>query len=94
MSPTGRDSSFRAFGLIGSLVASLATDDEGSWLFTRDELQLDSLPMDDVVHLTRALVDLETAGRFRPDALEPGTEVSYAGVVYPTAPSPIERPSG
>jgi hypothetical protein len=67
LSPTGLDWSFRAFGLIGSLVGSLATDDEGNWLFTRDELQLDGVPLDDAVHMTWALVNLATASRFRPE---------------------------
>jgi hypothetical protein len=50
--------------------------------------------MDDAVHVTRALVDLATAGRFRPETSAPAPDVSSAGVVYPTSPSPIERSFG
>jgi hypothetical protein len=91
ISTTGNDWSFGAFAAIGKLVEPLAPYPEGSWLFTSDELQLDGIDMDDAVHITRALVDLATAGRFRPGVHDRGPEPDPRQVQFPRPMGPTER---
>jgi hypothetical protein len=83
VSPTGQDWSFAAFGETGKLLNPLAPYQEGSWLFTTDELQLDGIEMEDAIHNTRALVDLGTAGRF-PEGVDDGIGPDATGKESPS----------
>lgn len=54
------------FGSMARLFDGVMTLDDQGWLFTRDELEVDGLEMEDAVGIARGLVDITTAGRFRP----------------------------
>jgi hypothetical protein len=66
LSPTGRDWGFDAFRTMARLLGEQQPIDRAGWLFTQDELQVDGLEMEEAITIARGLVDLTTAGRFRP----------------------------
>lgn len=94
ISPTGQDWSFGAFAAIGKLLEPLVSYEEGSWLFTTDELQLDGIEMDEAIHIARALVDLGTAGRFREGVYDEGPAPAPGRTRFPGPLSPMERTAG
>jgi hypothetical protein len=94
VSPTGNDWSFGAFAAIGRLLEPLASVPDGTWLFTTDELQLDGIEMDEAIHIARSLVDLATAGRFRPGVYDAGANPKPGQAAFPPAHIPIERSAG
>jgi hypothetical protein len=69
LSPTGREWGFDAFRTIAPLLGDQHAVDRASWLFTPDELQLDGLEMEEAITVARGLVDVATAGRFRPQSV-------------------------
>jgi hypothetical protein len=66
LSPTGREWSFDAFRTMAQLLGEQHPADRAGWLFTQDELQVDGLEMEEAIAVVRGLVDVATAGRFRP----------------------------
>jgi len=94
VSTTGSDWSFAAFAAIGKLVEPLIPYQEGSWLFTTDELQIDGIEMDEAVHIARALVDLGTMGRFCEGVYDEGPAPDPGKTRFPTPMSPMERSAG
>jgi hypothetical protein len=94
VSTTGNDWSFGAFAAIGRLVEPLVSYQEGSWLFTTDELHLDGVEMDEAIHIARALVDLGTAGRFREGVYDEGPAPTPQRSRFPGPLSPMERTAG
>lgn len=94
VSTTDQDWSFAAFAAIGKLLEPLASYQEGSWLFTTDELQLDDIEMEEAIHIARSLVDLGTAGRFREGVYDQGPEPAPGRTRFPQPFSPMERTAG
>lgn len=66
LSPTGQSWGFDAFPVMARLLGEQQPVDRASWLFTQDELQVDGLAMAEAITVARGLVDVATAGRFRP----------------------------
>jgi len=60
---------FAAWRTIGRMLSQLAAVDRADWLFTPEELRLDGLEMEEAIAIARGLVDVTTAGRFRPETL-------------------------
>ena len=85
-SPTGRTWGFDAFRTIGRLLYQLQpVDGPARWLFTEQELQLDTLEMEEAIGLARDLVVLASGGRFRPqDAPNSETPVHVPPLRHPT----------
>jgi hypothetical protein len=74
LSPTGRDWDFDAFRSMARLLGDQHPVDRASWLFTQDELQVDGLEMEEAITVAQGLVDVATAGRFRPQEIPPPAE--------------------
>jgi hypothetical protein len=69
LSPTGQSWGFDAFPVMARLLGEQHPVDRAGWLFTPDELQVEGLVMEEGIALARGLVDVCTAGRFRPETL-------------------------
>jgi hypothetical protein len=71
LAPTGRSWDVAAWRSIGRMLYHLQPVERAGCHFTSDELQPDGLEMREAIAIVRGLVDLATAGRFRPQAVPP-----------------------
>lgn len=60
---------FAAWCTIGRMLYEQHAVGEADWLFTPEELQADGLEMEEAIATARGVVDVTTAGRFRPETL-------------------------
>jgi hypothetical protein len=83
LSPTGQSWGFDAFRTMARLLGDQQPVDCASWLFTQDELQIDGLEMEEAIAVVRGLVDVATAGRFRPQAVSTPTKPPVSETPFP-----------
>jgi hypothetical protein len=83
LSPTGRDWGFDALRTMARLLGDQQPVDRACWLFTQDELQVDGLEMEEAITVVCGLVDVATAGRFRPQEVPTPPEPSVHPPRFP-----------
>jgi hypothetical protein len=83
LGPTARSWGFEAFGSMARLLVGLSAVDRAGWLFTPDVMQLEGLEMEEAITVARGLVDVATAGRFRPQDVPTPPDRPISGTPFP-----------
>lgn len=81
---------FAAWRVIERMLYEQHPVGEADWLFTPEELQLDGLELEEAITIARGLVDVTTAGRFRPETEPRPEDPPRPGTPFPPTPR-IER---
>jgi hypothetical protein len=83
LGPTERSWGFDVFGSMARLMVGLSAVDRADWLFTPEVIQLEELEMEEAITVARGLVDIATAGRFRPQDVPTPPDQPISGTPFP-----------